>query len=273
MISLNGLFDKSASQKPKEIEVEIIDSSKDPNYKSMQIVEQNSKPLNDEKPDDAKYLSQFDQKVVKETKAKNTGKFNNQAAQGLIKKGAQTNLSEKDHAEKKEKGSKLSPTGDLAFQDKFSPKMDWTDLAKKNQDRGVEVPGDISKTSDYLKDKEEGPQTLLSTREFVYYTYFNRIKSQIQQQWEPRIKGKISKMFSQGRTIASSKDRITKLLIVLNAKGTLVKVQVVNESGIEDLDDAAIEAFKAAAPFPNPPAGIVEKDGKIKIQWDFVLEV
>ena len=35
---------------------------------------------------------------------------------------------------------------------------------------------------------------------------------------------------------------------------------------------AAIEAFKEAAPFPNPPAGIVESDGTIKIRWDFVLE-
>jgi protein TonB len=39
-----------------------------------------------------------------------------------------------------------------------------------------------------------------------------------------------------------------------------------------DLDSAAVEAFRQAAPFPNPPKGMVEADGTIKIRWDFVLE-
>jgi protein TonB len=47
---------------------------------------------------------------------------------------------------------------------------------------------------------------------------------------------------------------------------------VVGPSGLTDLDDAAVEAFRAAAPFPNPPNGIVEGDGLIRIRWDFILE-
>ncbi len=76
----------------------------------------------------------------------------------------------------------------------------------------------------------------------------------------------------QGRFVASTSSRVTKLVIVLNNKGDLVKIQVMDRSGLRDLDDAAIEAFKAAAPFPNPPKGMVEKDGKIRIKWDFILE-
>ncbi len=72
--------------------------------------------------------------------------------------------------------------------------------------------------------------------------------------------------------IASSQDRITRVVIVLNEQGTLVGVQVIGASGVQDLDEAAIEAFRAAAPFPNPPKGIVDQDGKIKIRWDFILE-
>jgi protein TonB len=58
----------------------------------------------------------------------------------------------------------------------------------------------------------------------------------------------------------------------LDKRGILSKVQVLSSSGARDLDEAAVEAFQAAAPFPNPPAGIVEKDGMIRIRWDFVLE-
>ena len=49
-------------------------------------------------------------------------------------------------------------------------------------------------------------------------------------------------------------------------------MKVVGESGLHDIDEAALEAFRAAEPFPNPPKGIVEKDGTIKIRWDFILE-
>jgi protein TonB len=61
-------------------------------------------------------------------------------------------------------------------------------------------------------------------------------------------------------------------MIVLNSTGNLVKIQVLADSGILDLDDAAIEAFQKAAPFPNPPNGIVEGDGMVRIRWDFILE-
>ena len=43
-----------------------------------------------------------------------------------------------------------------------------------------------------LKDVDEGPQTILNTREFVYYSYYSRIKSKLQQFWEPKIKEKMT---------------------------------------------------------------------------------
>jgi len=129
-----------------------------------------------------------------------------------------------------------------------------------------------SATDDHLKNIATGMQTLLSTREFVYYSYYNRIKDKLRQYWEPKIKEKMERILRQGRTIASSSDRITRIVIILDNKGTLVKIQVVGQSGVQDLDEAAIEAFRAAAPFPNPPKGIVEQDGTIKIRWDFILE-
>jgi protein TonB len=206
-------------------------------------------------------LSQFNQKVVKETRARNTGKFNNSAGKGLHR-GSQKQKSAQDNSFKPlEKGG--SPL------DRFKPQVDWSSLAEKNQG-GNNL--DVSRTSDYLKDTEQSIQTQLSTREFLYYSYFKRIKSRIQQYWEPSIKKKIEKMVSSGRQLASAEDRITKLLIVLNEQGNLVQVKIITESGVQDLDDAAKEAFESAAPFPNPPTGIIEKDGTIKIRWDFVLE-
>ena len=133
--------------------------------------------------------------------------------------------------------------------------------------------GRESASRDYLKDKEKGLQTLLNTREFAFYTYYQRIRNKIQFLWEPAIEQKIRHLFRQGRRIASTQNHITKVMIVLNHQGQLEKVQVLERSSWRDLDSAAVEAFRAAEPFPNPPKGIVEKDGKIRIRWDFILEV
>lgn len=244
------------------VDVVFIDPSQLAQMQAKQIVEQDEKPVNDEVDPNAKYLSQFNQKVVNETKAANAGKYNNSAGKGISKGQASKPVKETMDVQPQMKGAG-SPL------DKFKPKVDWTAMANKN------AGGDgreLSRSSDHLKEVEKGAQTVLSTREFIYYSYFKRIKGQIQQQWEPSIKGKMRKIMHSGRTVASAQDRITKLLIILNEEGTLVGVKILGESGIRDLDDAAIEAFKAAAPFPNPPTGIVEEDGTIKIRWDFVLE-
>ena len=131
---------------------------------------------------------------------------------------------------------------------------------------------EVSQNDDYLKDVVAGAETLLKTREFVYYSYYNRIKKKLKQHWEPRIQEKIVKILRKGRKIASVNDKITHLVITLDEHGELKRIQVKQASGYNDLDDAAIEAFRAAAPFPNPPKGIVTGRGEVQIPWSFVLE-
>ena len=37
-------------------------------------------------------------------------------------------------------------------------------------------------------------------------------------------------------------------------------------------DQYSVDAFQKAGPFPNPPKGIVEDDGFVRIRWDFILK-
>ncbi len=260
-----------ADQKPTKQEVIEITlqepPAQTPNELPKQIVQQNDKPLNDEVDEKAKFLGQFNQRVVEQTKAQKHGDFQNQRD---LKDSEAT---PKQAAEKKSKmkqafSANKKMLNGVPVMEALRPSFDWDRIENKGGSKR-EV---ASKTDDYLKDVKDGVQTQLSTREFLYYSYYNRIRGQLKQYWEPKIKDKVKKIFSQGRNIAADEDRITKVLIVLNNAGTLVKVQVVGESGVRDLDDAAVEAFRAAAPFPNPPKGIVDTDGLIKIRWDFILE-
>lgn len=253
---------------PESVEVVFVDKEDMKKMRQLQIVEQSEKQLNNEVDEKAKYLSRFNQKVVEETKAANSGKFRNDARQGPAPKADQNKIAEKKNkSQKAETKSANIDVGGLPKLAALKPQFQW-----EKATAGVQNPGPVSQTDDHLKDAQLGAETMLSSREFVYYSYYSRIKERLRVFWEPKIKEKVTRIFMTGRKIASDEDRVTKLVIVLDRTGTLIKVQVLSESGLKDLDDAAIEAFQAAAPFPNPPAGIVEADGTIKIRWDFVIE-
>ena len=264
------------------IEITIVDPNKNhPNQienlknDARQIVEQSEKRINDEKDPKAKFLSRFDQRVAHETRAVQTGKFQNDAKQGAAPKNAATK-SEQLHPNQKNApktvATKARPTtfdnvDGLPTLAALKPQFHWD-----KPEVGLPNPGPVSQTDDHLKDIETGPQTLLSSREFLYYSYYTRIKDRLRIFWEPKIKEKVSRIFLAGRHIASNEEKITRLVITLDEGGKLIRVQVLGESGLKDLDDAAVEAFQQAAPFPNPPSGIVDKDKTIKIRWDFILE-
>jgi TonB family protein len=264
------------------IEITVAEPEKKRTFKNenmkdnaKQIVEQSDRRINDEKDVNAKYLSRFDQKVVQETKAVQNGKFQNDAKQGPAPKNS-TTKSEQAHLNEKNapktiathsKAPTMQDAEGLPTLAALKPQFHWD-----KPEVGLPNPGPVSQTDDHLKDVETGPQTLLSSREFVYYSYYSRIKDRLRIFWEPKIKEKVTRIFMSGRHIASNEDKITRLVITLDEMGKLIRVQVLGESGLKDLDDAAIEAFQQAAPFPNPPTGIVDKDRTIKIRWDFILE-
>jgi TonB family protein len=266
-----------------------------PDATGKQIVETDKTRINDEIDPKAKFLSQFNQRVIKETRAAKTGKFTNDAGQGRQQAAAappktpETSESEKDELKPSDNSeaasdliqseSKTYESGDVAVAprkglQKFNPTFRKLPVVPDPtaEQKATGDGNEVSRTDDHLKDIPTGMQTMLSTREFVYYSYYNRIKDKLRQYWEPKIKEKFEKTIREGRQIASEGDKITKVVIILNEKGTLIGVQILSASGVVDLDDAAVEAFRAAAPFPNPPKGIVEEDGTIKIRWDFVLE-
>ncbi|HWU43288.1 MAG TPA: TonB family protein [Bdellovibrio sp.] len=253
-----------------------------------QIVEQNEKSLNEKEPVDSRFLSAKNQIVTKQTVARNRGEFQNlkKAAppkagpkgDGKAKSEATENEQTRDERVAKDLFKNFDPSEALDRQRKRDlaekeAKVAGQGLGHGNGEQEAKEGSETSQTNDYIKDVDQGLETMLNTREFKYYSYYNRIRRQLAQHWEGRVREKLSKMFKEGRSPASSgQDRVTKLMIVLNDKGTLVRVQVLLDSGVRDLDDAAVEAFRAAAPFPNPPKGIIEGDGTVKIRWDFVLE-
>lgn len=125
---------------------------------------------------------------------------------------------------------------------------------------------------EYVKGFKEGEQTMLNTREYVFYGYFQRIRERLDRAWDHSLKDRLMKYFYRGRQLASETDYMTQLLVVLDPQGRITKVQIIGASGTTDIDEAAIKAFNDAGPFPNPPKGLVDTSGQVLVRWDFVLK-
>ncbi|MBS1963403.1 MAG: TonB family protein [Bdellovibrionales bacterium] len=125
---------------------------------------------------------------------------------------------------------------------------------------------------EYVKGFKEGEKTMLNTREFVFYGYFQRIREKLDRAWEKSLREQLMKYYYRGRQLASETDYVSQLLVSLDKDGHVTKVQIIGSAGTTDLDEAATKAFNDAGPFPNPPSGLVDTGGQVLVRWDFVLK-
>lgn len=241
--------------------------------------------VNEEIDDKAKFLSSHNQKVLRQTVARKRGEFKNvrqnqPAGDGAPEKAAEKNLFKAflpkldvvktiDARDEMERRFEEDPEFRKQAQANRAKEQE---AMKREEKPSLSPGGEASQTLDYIKELDPGLETLLSTKEFKYYTYFSRIRKQLNHHWTPRVRQKVAQIYKQGRSIASSTNVVTRCLVTLDRTGRLIRVQIIGLSGVVELDEAAVEAFRAAAPFPNPPSGMVDPDGTIKIRWDFILE-
>ncbi len=124
---------------------------------------------------------------------------------------------------------------------------------------------------DYLKDIEYGKKTLLNTKQWKYASFFNRVKRAVAQQWHPERE--YNRRDPKGN-VYGFKNRLTILHVLLEPDGSLKRIALERPCGLKFLDDEAIGAFRKAAPFPNPPRGLVNaKTRQIAFRFGFIFEL
>ncbi len=129
----------------------------------------------------------------------------------------------------------------------------------------------IAANNDFVEDMELGDITQMNTVEYKYFGFYERIRGKLEQYWGNSLREKAKAYMQSGRRLPANENLITALTIFLNEQGDITKVLLNGSSGLKLLDDAAIESFNKAGPFPNPPKGML-KDGQAKIQWNFVVK-
>jgi TonB family protein len=124
--------------------------------------------------------------------------------------------------------------------------------------------------NDHLKDVEEGDGTYLSTREWKYASFFNRVKQSVGMQWDPSVALRQRDPTGNAYT---GRDRYTLLSVKLGPDGRIREVAVEKSCGLDFLDLEAVRSFERAQPFPNPPAGLLDGDSQVKFSFGFFLDM
>jgi protein TonB len=129
----------------------------------------------------------------------------------------------------------------------------------------------MAQNNDFVEEVPLGDMTNLNTTEFKYYGFYHRIRQKLEQHWGSTIKDKAKNLYRSGRRMPASENLITSVTVTLDDHGQIVDMQIQGTSGVRELDQAAIESFNKAGPFPNPPKGLLV-GGRATIQWGFVVK-
>lgn len=244
---------KIAKENDEVLKVQILNEL---NKTKKQIV-QSEDPDTFEKPKDKSFLSDKDRKFDRQSVAEKIDTFKSSS-----KGGAKSAKGEKD--------LKLSDLGASPGKNPFEQAA--KDYTKKKKGHSENSPNDsrVSSTNDFVEEIPLGDLTYLNTVEYKYYGFYFRIRQKLEQFWGRSIQEKATFLAKNGRRVPASDNLITHLEVTLNHRGKITDVKVKTSSGIKELDDAAIESFNEAGPFPNPPKDLIV-NGKVTLEWGFVV--
>jgi protein TonB len=234
-----------------------------------QIVQSEDSEAREKKKDS--FLSDKDRSFDRQTVAKNVDIFKKAAlGDARVTQKAQTKSSEAKKVDFK--NIKLSDLG-MAAGEQGMPKRLRAPASESVQGmkNGDPLAQGLSATNDYVEEVTLGDFTHLNTVEYKFYGFYHRIRQKLEQFWGKSIQEKAEAIFRSGRRLPASENLITSLQVTLDAKGEIVNVKILGASGVKELDDAAIESFNEAGPFPNPPKELLV-NGKATIDWGFVVK-
>jgi outer membrane biosynthesis protein TonB len=113
----------------------------------------------------------------------------------------------------------------------------------------------------------EGSENLLNAQESVYYSFYARIYAAIAPIWESRVHQVPYRRRLQAGDYSTAVD------VILDRYGNLLGVLQEKSSGVPDFDDAVQRSWRKIGRFPNPPHGLLDKNGQVHLGWVFTVQV
>ena len=217
----------------------------------------------------ARFLSEKTQRVQQESQAAQTGLTKNRSNQESGVSTSQNNSAQKNQDSQKNKtpennGHSLDLEKDKDGYRQVDISQQLSEM--KKYDDGFSSVGEV-----LPRDVKVGSFTALNTDRYLFYTFYARVEELIRYRWESRIQNSINSFNRQTRMQLADRNWITEAEFILDKKGNLKTAIIMKSSGIKNFDLAAIDAFKEAKIFPNPPAEMIKEDGMIHLVFSFTV--
>jgi protein TonB len=243
---------------------EVDDLLEEPEPEDIGQLVEIAPPPEEQRPEEAEYLAEYDNVVDEETRSE---RFE------VNPEVLAPEFSDEQKAEMEDLidvNAEQESTGATTGNNRFDPDRDGALASLPSQwkvtnKEGPDAPTLSSQTTsqlsgapqnDLLREKR-GEATQLNTKEYLYAGYLQRIRRLVNFYWQQNIDN-LSSSVRLSRPMYT-----TDVKSILNAHGALEYIEITRESGSPELDDAVVRAFRVAGPFPNPPAGLIEKDGRV----------
>lgn len=272
---------------PEELEPEAEDNPAEPPGKLVQLDR-----VDDQRPPehDTPYVSEFDNRASKATRAPNLRpEPGSTPSQPGDRPDARPDPSTRTAESPSDaRPLDLLPQGDRdGASDDEIPEDDRGERARAGASRPSLSPAGSPGTRDALRkalggsgsfddvgeDIDVGSDNAFDTKRWKFASFFNRVRDSVAQHWHPET---VHAARDPDASIHGTRVFKTKLLISLNPDGSLhkVRMQPGGDSGVDYLDEEAIQAVRQAAPFTNPPPGLVDAaTGKIEFGFGFIFDV
>ncbi|ASD64721.1 energy transducer TonB family protein [Bdellovibrio bacteriovorus] len=267
IVGLIWLAPKLQLPEPEVIEVTLSDEQKIFNAlkpKDRSVVRQAVVPEKMKLPEDetlARFLSEQKQRVKEETQAAKSGMTQNRS-----NRESAVNKPESAPPKVAEQKKQQHNTEDV---DKDGYRN--VDISKELAEMKRYNDGFSSVGESLPTDVKVGSFTALNTDRYLFYTFYARVEELIRYRWETRVQQAIDQFDRIDRINAGNRNWVTQAEFILDRNGNLRSALIMKSSGIKNFDMAAVNAFKEARIFPNPPQEMLKEDGYIHLVFSFTV--
>ena len=263
----SDLFNLSRHTSPPPIAVQNIDArtmEKIRKHWEGKLLISKNDPSDDQipPPKDARYISDRNRNVEREQRARDS--------KVMPEDQPGNEMPNVEHASKSQGAESPQTKPDLS---RLGVPMKLDRPQKKTQ--GQESPDNVALREnrhggDQSLDEDElpvGAENMLNSRESVFYSYYSRLYQATGPVWESMIRSAMSEVSPPAG------EYITSLVVRFDARGQLLGIEVVRESGVPLFDRVAEASWRKIDRFPNPPRELLNAAGQIDLPWGYRVSI
>lgn len=260
------------SPTPPKVEVQPIDPAKlDAIRKHWKQVEKGlilnkdpSKNKSADKPKDAKYISDRNRIVEKETRARDTDVIPKSSPNSgpADTKDSENRAAEKQTPRTSQK-NRVKNLGALGV----PYHLDEKPISKEEEKSTASSSRRGADQAIHDRSLPIGNENLLNTEESIYYAFYSRLYEAIGPIWQSRIRE-----VPYTRRVQLG-EYTTHVDVVFDRDGNLIGIRYIQSSGVHEFDQAVESSWRKISRFPNPPKGLLNEQGQVHTGWNFTVHV